>query len=107
MYVVKVTQFRLIKSLNHARTLTIEMPLNFIPQIGSFFQSYPWVDGKVREVWHEADPHRCTHKVYLHEDTSGIYPSFDWDALPDNVKAGPIFVPHPDGGFTLPENLNQ
>ena len=103
MHKVRVTQFRLISSLKHARTLTVEMNLNFIPQIGSVFQAYPWVKGEVRDVFHEANPHGCNHKVVLHEDTDGFYPSFDWDALPDNVKAGPIMVPHPDGGFTSPE----
>ena len=115
MHKVEVTQINKLgrsgDNKNKWRRVSVNLELDYIPQIGSFFESEPYLGGKVREVWHK---HYTKYNQNFHEvilDNFGDWASFsstiNWDDLPDNVSVGPILLKLPDGTFIEPENLDQ
>lgn len=113
MYKVTISQFGPLGTTGEDkdkwRRLDITLELDFIPQVGAYLKAR-YIDGLVKTVEHNLNyPKEPLHKVTLQDKWS--YDAFSsvikWDNLPENMTAGSIMVPHPEGGFTTQDGLDQ
>ena len=89
MHRVKISQLgKSSSSDSEKKLLSISTELPFIPQIGSKLKLWPYVDGKVKDVWHDfspPNPINYTHEIILHDMDDSFSDAVNWKNLPANV----------------------